>query len=66
MCLNAKWYEGKSKRRQQRGWLWCQEGAMQGSVMEAESLTSREKRHLLLYSLSEVSNKQTIEESFHF
>lgn len=29
-------------------------------------ITSQEECHLLLYSLSEVSNKQTIEESFHF
>lgn len=39
---------------------------MQGRCEEVKSLTSRGECHLLLYSLSEVSNKQTIEESFHF
>lgn len=42
------------------------EEAMQGSCMQVTSLASREEGHLLLYSLSEVSNRQTIEESFHF
>lgn len=39
---------------------------MQGSCTKVKSLASLEEGHSLLCSLSEVSNKQTIAESFHF
>lgn len=42
MCLNAKWYKGKSKLRQQWRRLWRWEEALQGSCMEVKSLTAKE------------------------
>lgn len=48
------------------GLAWKAGRSDSGSCLNRKSLASLEECHLLLYSLSEVNNKQTIEESFNF